>query len=140
MLSVSVHKDIGEYTEKVVGKLSLRTLACVVGGMCAAVAAAAFSYFLLGVEVSDATLPVMACSMPFWLAGFWRPCGMKVEAFIPLWVAHVLGDGRVLYESSVDMARPHVREGIAQKADRRALRRARRKGAELYEPSEQEQA
>ena len=26
MLSVSVHKDIGEYTEKVVGKLSARTL------------------------------------------------------------------------------------------------------------------
>ena len=65
---------------------------------------------------------------------------MKVEAFIPLWAAHVLGDGRVLYESSMDMARPRVREGIAQKADRRALRRARRKGAELYEPSEQEQA
>ena len=32
MLSVSVHKDIGEYTEKVVGKLSARTLACTVGG------------------------------------------------------------------------------------------------------------
>ena len=30
-LSVAVHKDIGEYTEKVVGKLSLRTLVCVVG-------------------------------------------------------------------------------------------------------------
>lgn len=36
MLSVAVHKDISEYTEKVVGKLSARTLACVVGGLAAA--------------------------------------------------------------------------------------------------------
>ena len=38
MLSVSVHKDIGEYTEKVVGKLSARTLACTAGGLVTAVA------------------------------------------------------------------------------------------------------
>ena len=41
MLSVTVHKDIGEYTEKVVGKLSARTLACTAGGLAASVAAAA---------------------------------------------------------------------------------------------------
>ena len=29
MLSVRVQKDIGEYEEKIVGKMSLRTLACV---------------------------------------------------------------------------------------------------------------
>ena len=65
MLSVSVHKDIGEYTEKVVGKLSARTLACTAGGLGAAVGAAAAAYFGLGIPVADATLPVMACSMPF---------------------------------------------------------------------------
>ena len=37
MLSVTVHKDIGEYTEKVVGKLSARTLACTAGGLAASV-------------------------------------------------------------------------------------------------------
>ena len=41
MLSVAVHKDISEYTEKVVGKLSARTLACVVGGLAASIGAAA---------------------------------------------------------------------------------------------------
>ena len=40
-LSVAVHKDIGEYREKVVGKLSLRTLCCVALGLAASVAAAA---------------------------------------------------------------------------------------------------
>ena len=59
MLSVSVHKDIGEYTEKVVGKLSARTLFCVIGGLIASVAAASVVDFGFGVPVSDATLPVM---------------------------------------------------------------------------------
>ena len=99
MLSVSVHKDIGEYTEKVVGKvgkLSARTLACTVGGLGAAVGAAAVTYFGLGIPVADATLPVMACSMPFWLAGFWRPKGLVAEKFIPLYLGHMIGDGKLV--------------------------------------------
>ena len=36
MLSVRVQKDIGEYTEKIVGKLSARTLACLAGGLASA--------------------------------------------------------------------------------------------------------
>lgn len=47
MLTAPVHKDIGEYTEKVVGKLSARTLACVAGGIASSFAAAAGSYFEL---------------------------------------------------------------------------------------------
>ena len=65
MLSVAVHKDIGEYTEKVVGKLSARTLACTAGGLASSVAAAALLNFALGLPVDAATLPVMAASMPF---------------------------------------------------------------------------
>lgn len=76
MLSVSVHKDIGEYTEKVVGKLSARTLACTAGGLASAVAAAAVANLALGIPVDATTLPVMAASMPFWLLGFWRPKGL----------------------------------------------------------------
>ena len=49
-LSVAVHKDIGEYQEKVVGKLSLRTLLCVAGGLAASVATASALYAALGVE------------------------------------------------------------------------------------------
>ena len=60
MLSVAVHKDIGEYTEKVVGKLSARTLACTAGGLASSVATAAALNLALGVPVDAATLPVMA--------------------------------------------------------------------------------
>lgn len=132
MLSVSVHKDIGEYTEKIVGKLSFRTLLCVTGGLASAVAAAAFTYFVLGIEVSNATLPVMACSMPFWLAGFWRPAGMKLEQFMPLWFQHTFADDRIQYASSVNLIEPSLIDSFKQKADRKSRRRAKRKGAELY--------
>lgn len=130
MLSVAVHKDIGEYTEKVVGKMSFRTLACTAGGLAASVGAAAISHFCLGVEVADATLPVMACSMPFWLAGFWWPKGLAAEKFIPLYAEHAITDGKLLYAAGNGMA------GLVSvekpRIDRRARRAARRKGAERH--------
>lgn len=138
MLSVSVHKDIGEYSEKIIGKLSLRTLLCVAGGLGSAMLAAAFVYFVIGVDVSSATLPVMACSMPFWLAGFWRPCGMKLERFVPLWANHTFTDGKILLTPSTGLAAPALLERVSARPDRRDARKAKRKGAELYEPSKTE--
>jgi hypothetical protein len=132
VLSVSVHKDIGEYTEKVVGKLSTRTLACVAGGLLAAVGAAAYVYLVLHIDVSYATLPVMACSMPFWLAGFWRPKGMKVEEFIPLWWQHTFTDDRIEYQAGF-LSADGLTESIAQKADRKSKRKTKKKGAELHD-------
>ncbi len=138
MLSVAVHKDIGEYTEKVVGKMSARTLACTAGGICASMAAAAAVYFGLGIPVSQATVPVMACSMPFWLAGFWRPKGMRAEEFALLWLDHALEDGKVFYvtDSRVDDLLEPVK---CAKTDRRARRISRKRGAEKREIAWQEQ-
>ena len=111
-LSVAVHKDIGEYTEKVVGKLSLRTLGCVVGGLATSVATAALCAACLGIEPADASLPVMAASMPFWLAGFWRPHGMRAERFVPLLWEHLTSDGVLPYRSSCSMAFCMFMEGL----------------------------
>lgn len=129
MLSVSVHKDIGEYTEKVVGKLSARTLACTAGGLASAVAVAAIANLVLGVPVDAATLPVMTASMPFWLLGFWRPKGLPAEKFVPLFAEHALGDGKLLYATG---CRPSsIASGIkCERTDKRARRASRRKGAE----------
>ena len=123
MLSVSVHKDIGEYTEKVVGKLSARTLACTAGGLASAVAAAAVANLALGIPVDATTLPVMAASMPFWLLGFWRPKGLPPERFLPL------VDGKIAYTTG---SRPGSIAGPVgcAKTSRRARRESRRKGAE----------
>ena len=134
MLTAPVHKDIGEYTEKVVGKLSARTLTCVAGGILSSFAAAAGSYFLLGIQVSDAALPVMAASMPFWLLGFWRPRGLKAEEYVPMRLDHMLFDGKLAYEAGCD-PRPIAGERTEARTDRRAGRAARRKGAERRAPS-----
>ena len=136
MLSVTVHKDISEYQEKVVGKLSARTLACVAGGLLVSIAAAAGVYFGLGVPVSDATLPVMAVSMPFWLAGFWRPKGMKAEKFLPLYIEHVMVDGKLAYTTAPRMGSV-TDEVKCPKTDRKARKRSRRKGAERREPTQE---
>lgn len=135
MLSVAVHKDIGEYTEKVVGKLSARTLACTAGGLIASVAAAALSNLAFGVPVDAATLPVMAASMPFWLMGFWRPKGLTAEKFAVLFARHALSDGVLVYSTGSRPAK--VAGGIAcRRVDRRARRASRRKGAEKNVPGQ----
>ena len=132
-LSVAVHKDIGEYQEKVVGKLSLRTLLCVSGGLAASVATASALYAALGVEPADASLPVMCASLPFWLLGFWRPHGMRAEEFAPMLWEHATWDGVLAYGTSCLLAAPP--EPMAQRTTRRHRRNSRRKGAELREPS-----
>ena len=51
-LRIPVQKDIGEYEEKIVGKMSLRTLACVSLGFGSAVGAAAFVHLGLHADAA----------------------------------------------------------------------------------------
>ena len=159
-LQIPIQKDIGEYEEKIVGKLSFRTLVCVAGGFGsailvlffimpvgvlfplmtlrhfgAAILVAALCHFWIGIEVADAAFPVMCASIPFWLAGFWRPFGMRAEKFAPLLANHHLKDQRLLYACP---AAPFLEKPEAGKPTRRARRAAKRKGAEGHEPSRQE--
>lgn len=129
-LRIPVQKDIGEYEEKIVGKMSLRTLACVSLGFGSAVGAAAFVHLGLRADVADAAFPIMLCSMPFWLAGFWRPFGMRAEELLPLLAAHELSPQLLAYEPCLAGSLP---EGSPRpgRPGRRARCRARKKGAEL---------
>ena len=97
--------------------------------------AAAFSYFALGIPVSDAALPVTAASMPFWLLGYWRPKGLKAERFVPLWLDHALNDGKLAYSNA---GRIPLGPVACEKADRKAGRRAWRKGAERRDVEEEQ--
>ena len=74
-LQIPIQKDIGEYEEKIVGKLSFRTLVCVAGGFGSAILVATICHFWIRIEVADAAFPVMCASIPFWLAGFGVPSG-----------------------------------------------------------------
>ena len=133
-LQIPIQKDIGEYEEKIVGKLSFRTLTCVAGGFGSAILVAAICHFWVGIEVADAAFPVMCASIPFWLAGFWRPFGMRAEELLPLLAAHELSPQLLAYEPCLAGSLP---EGSPRpgRPGRRARRRARKKGAELYEPT-----
>ena len=115
-LRIPVQKDIGEYEEKIVGKMSLRTLACVSLGFGSAVGAAAFVHLGLHADVADAAFPIMLCSM----------------------AAHELSPQLLAYEPCLAGSLP---EGSPRpgRPGRRARRRARKKGAELYEPSKKQQ-
>lgn len=136
MLHAPIYKDIGEYTEKVVGKLSARTLACVAAGVATSFAAAAVCHFAIGIDVADAALPVMAASMPFWLLGFWRPKGLKAEEYLPMRFAHWLEDDVLVYEPGCS-AQEIAGSVKSSKTNRRARRVAKRKGAERRAPSEE---
>ena len=135
-LRIAVQKDIGEYEEKIVGKMSLRTLVCVGAGFAGAIATAAFIHFALGADVSNAAPIVMLSSMPFWLAGFWRPFGMRAEEFLPLLWRHAARNQKLTYEPCLAADLPKLR--TKPPAMRRSARRKEtRKGAELYEPSKE---
>ena len=138
MLSVRVQKDIGEYTEKIVGKLSARTLACLAGGLASAVGAAALCQFALGIEVRDAALPVMCASLPFWLAGFCKPYGLPFEKFVPLLASHALNNQSLVYRScaAIEKAGCSPKEKPRRRT-RREKRAFRKKGSENYEPTKQ---
>ena len=138
-LQIPIQKDIGEYQEKIVGKMSLRTLVCVTAGFASAIAVACIVYFCLHIEVGNATLPVMAAALPFWLAGFWRPYGMKLEEFLPLLIDHHIGSKRPCF-STQSLTAPFEATGPEPgKPSRKSARKAKRKEAELREPSKQEQ-
>lgn len=126
-LQIPIQKDIGEYEEKVVGKLSFRTLVCVAGGFASAIAAAALCHFWLGIEVSDAALPVVCASIPFWLSGFWRPFGMRAEKFAPLFFDHAFRDQKLLYSCP---SAPGLEGVTPGHPSRKARKQARKKGAE----------
>ncbi|MSA60247.1 PrgI family protein [Gordonibacter pamelaeae] len=136
-LQIPIQKDIGEYQEKIVGKMSLRTLVCVAGGFACAIASACIVYFVFHIEVGSATLPVMAAALPFWLAGFWRPFGMKLEEFLPYLLDHHFGSTRLLYASPQQAGEPIQAGPIPGKPSRKSKRKAKRKGAERHEPSRQ---
>ncbi len=142
-----VHKDIGEYEEKIVGKLSARMLICIAAGLATSVASAAICHFGLGIAVADASLPIMATSMPFWLAGFWKPKGMRPEKFLPLAWRHLTKNGVLVYQSSASqlgLQRPLTDAALTACAtDKhgkplvtpRKLKKHLRKVGENYEPS-----
>lgn len=101
MLSVAVHKDIAEYQPKLVGKMTQRTLICIVGALGVGIFTGLYMWFVLGIEVQDNMLLIYAVTTPFWLCGFFRPKGMVFERWFFLWLKFKFGNNKVFYEPSM---------------------------------------
>lgn len=137
-LQIPIQKDIGEYEEKIVGKLTLRTLCCLALGFSPAMAVAAFLNLGLKADVSAMTFPIMACALPFWLAGFCKPYGMPFEKFVPLLATHALNSQALVYRSCAAIEKiSRSTKTKARKKTRREKRAFRKKGSENYEPTKQ---
>lgn len=137
-LQIPIQKDIGEYDEKIVGKLTLRTLCCLALGFSAAVAVAVVLHLGLKVDVSAMTLPIMAAALPFWLAGFCKPYGLPFEKFVPLLASHALNSQSLTYRSCAAIEKAALMpERKPRKRTRRVKRAFRKKGSENYEPTKQ---
>ena len=87
-LHIPIQKDIGEYEQKLFGDMSIRTCVCLAEGFATAVLVALASWLWLAIDPSDMTFPIMLATLPFWLAGFWKPHGMPFEKFLPLVARH----------------------------------------------------
>ena len=132
-LQIPIQKDIGEYDEKIVGKLTLRTLCCLALGFSAAVADLG-----LKADVSAMTFPILAAALPFWLAGFCKPYGLPFERFVPLLASHALNNQSLTYRSCAAIEKAGLMpEGKPRKRTRREKRAFRKKGSENYEPTKQ---
>lgn len=137
-LQIPIQKDIGEYDEKIVGKLTLRTLCCLALGFSAAVAVAAVLHLGLKVDVSAMTLPIMAAALLFWLAGFCKPYGLPFERFVPLLASHALNNQSLTYRSCAAIEKAALMpERKPRKRTRSEKRAFRKKGSENYEPTKQ---
>lgn len=137
-LQIPIQKDIGEYDEKIVGKLTLRTLCCLALGFSAAMAVAAVAHLGLKADVSAMTLPIMAAALPFWLAGFCKPYGLPFERFVPLLASHALNSQALVYRScaAIEKAGCSPKEKPRRRTQR-GKRAFRKKGSENYEPTKQ---
>ena len=137
-LQIPIQKDIGEYDEKIVGKLTLRTLCCLALGFSATVAVAAVLHLGLKVDVSAMTLPIMAAALPFWLAGFCKPYGLPFERFVPLLASHALNNQSLVYRSCAAIEKAsHPNGKKPRKKTQHEKRAFRKKGSENYEPTKQ---
>ena len=88
MLSVAIHKDIGEYEPKYFAKMSKRTIICVACALGSSVLTAMYITLVLGLQMSDFQLIIYGISVPFWLCGFLKPSGMKFEVYARYWLEY----------------------------------------------------
>lgn len=139
MLSVAVHKDVGEYQPKIVGKLTLRTLGCIAAALGISLVTGLYMYFVLGLDVEQFQVVIMALSLPFWAMGFWRPKGLKAEVYAKYWLEYNFTNKQIFYKPSFVLIEEGTLDAGKKKGKERVYDKEYRKltqlsGIESYSP------
>lgn len=136
MLSVAVHKDVSEYEPKIIGKLTLRSLACIAAAVIVTIIVAAYCTCVLALDSTIVMYISLTLSIPFWLMGFFKPKGLKFEVYAKYWLDYNMHDKKVFYVPSF------IKIGLADKAkekgelkyDKQYRKFATQPGIEAYSP------
>lgn len=100
MLSLPIQKDLAQYEPKIIGKFTKRTLICTICALSASLLMAFYLNAVICVGIDDWGWLVVAIALPFWAFGFWKPDGMKAEAWLPLWAKHAFGQDAIVYRNA----------------------------------------
>lgn len=146
MLSVPIHKDFLSYEPKIIAGLTKRTLVFSALAVGSGVAIGFFMNFVLGLNPTQHSLPIMVVCTPFWLLGYARPHDMKPEVFLLHWIRLNLMPQKIVYRTrrfpgaSERMQAKELRDGIVRKEPPRVQRHyaklRHRRGIEGYQPGD----
>ena len=135
MLSTAIQKDIGEYKPKLLAGLTVRTTVGLGIGLALAAAIVGVGYFLLGMDASDVSVPVMAVVGGCFLASYVEPWGLPFEEAAPLFIQDLLYPSTIVMKSSTDLAL----EEIAREERRNANGKLAKKEAKRHAKALQEE-
>lgn len=122
MLSVPIHKDFTEYKPKWVGGLTTRTLVSFGGAIVLSGITGFYCSYVLGASMDVAELFAILVAVPAVLFGFWRPCGLNFEDWLPIWWAHKFSQQQLVYVSASHRSEMKAAEELHENAIKDVLR------------------
>ncbi|MCI9130313.1 MAG: PrgI family protein [Eggerthellaceae bacterium] len=137
MLSVPVRKDISEYKSKVIGQLTARTLITIVIALTVAVSLGVILQLVLGISWTYAQWPIYLSAFGIWALGLWRPYGMPLERYIPLWIQHNLKSDQCVYVSTPSRLKGKANEASEDQLSKTYARLSKTRGIEACAFSEE---
>lgn len=114
MLSAPLQKNINDYKPTIVGSMSSRTLKALGGALLVSLFIAGWFWLVLGIDPSDVSPLIMIAAAPFCMFGFYKPCGMPFEVYLPRYIQHRFKSGHLLYISNANKKKiiPEIKEDI----------------------------
>jgi hypothetical protein len=104
MLSVPIQKDIGEYEEKIVGGLTIRTFIALVIGCALGAAEGLVGHYLMHIDIDSLSIFIFVTVMAAFAAGYVKPLDMPMKDALPFLIRQNLTGMPLKYRSSLGLA------------------------------------